>query len=148
MRRLRVLDPMGPRPLLGGGGRGWACWGGGVWVASAVCSETAPEMRSSRPASAGRDASQGLTDYRDVRAQGGRPCFRCVCSLGCCAGAGVGEGDPETAAAWHVMCASLSVLSVSLMDRVPVPSLPLPGCVPWGRCLLLAVPVSSSVRWE
>lgn len=96
-------------------------------------------MRSSRPASAGRDASQGLTDYRDVRAQGGRPCFRCVCSSGCCAGAGVGEGDPETAAAWHVMCASLSVLSVSLTDRVPVPNLPLPGCLGADVCSSLCL---------
>lgn len=35
----------------------------------------------------------------------------------------VGWGaNPPTAAAWHVTCASLSVLSVSLSDRVPVPS--------------------------
>ena len=138
MRWLR-LGPAGPGHLLGNGGRGGPRWGWGVWAASAVCSEAAPAMRSSGPASAERDATQGLRDYREVRAQGGRPCFRCVCSSGCCAGAGVGECDPETAAAWHVMCASLSVLSVSLRDRVPVPTQPLPGCVPWGRCLHLAL---------
>lgn len=121
-----VLEPRVPAaPAAGGGCLGLPPLGagrerreGGAWVAAAVRREAASGLRSSSPASRGRDASQVLTDGGDVP-RGVRVRASGVSAAWGAVGWGV---NPPTAAAWHVTWASLSVLSVSLSHRLPVPN--------------------------